>query len=825
MKGVSRNLWIIFIFIVPGMLYSQGQGNYTSSEILLRIKKLNVLGSVLYVAAHPDDENTQLISYFSSGELLNTAYFSCTRGDGGQNLIGPEIEDKLGVIRTLELLQARRVDGGTQFFSRAIDFGYSKNPEETFMFWGRDEILSDLIWVVRSFRPDVIITRFDTTAGMNHGHHTASAKLALEAFERAGDARSFPEQLDYLETWQPKKIFWNTSWWFTGRENFDKKGLFQIDVGQYNPMLGRSYTEISAEARTMHKSQGFGSSGSRGEEIEYLKQWEGPPSTSSLFDGIDLSWNRVQGGKPLTGMIDQIVNSFNIQDPAASIPQLIRVRQAISGIEDEFCRNKKLREVDDILYLCTGLFLETVSASQFIVEGDSLVFRVESINRSGNNIILKKIEILPLDIDTVLNFHLLTNKENRFVLTCPDIPELTITHPFWLVEKKYTGRFKYPNLLLTGKAFNDPPIIARYHVIIEGQDLEYDIPAVYKRNDPVAGEIYRSLVVVPPVAVDLERKVEVLINGQQKNVNVRVRANRENLSGMLRLDIDKAWKVIPSEYKVDLRNNGDDSVFTFTVIPPATETTGQFTARFIIDGREFARGMELIEYSHIPQLYLFSGSEAKLVHLNITTRGNLVGYLPGAGDAVPAGLEQLGYQVKILGVEDLKKELNPYDAIVLGVRAFNTVGDLSKYNKNLFEYVEQGGTLVVQYNTSGGMVTDDIAPYPISLSRSRVTDENAPVDIIEPDHPLLNVPNRITGKDFNGWIQERGLYFPGQWDQHFSAPLSTGDPGEKPLKGGLLVAQYGSGYYIYSSYSWFREIPEGVPGAFRILANMISLGN
>jgi hypothetical protein len=599
----------------------------------------------------------------------------------------------------------------------------------------------------------------------------------------------------------------------------------QIDVGKYNPLLGRSYTEISAEARTMHKSQGFGSSGSRGEEIEYLKQWEGPPSTSSVFDGIDFSWNRVKGGKMLTGMIEQIVNSFNIQDPAASIPQLIRVRQTISEIEDEFWRNKKLKEVDDIIYLCAGLFLETVSAKQFIVEGDSLVFRVESINRSGKNITLKKIEILPLDIDSVFNLPLIENKETRFVLTCPDIPELTITHPFWLVEKKYTGRFKYPNQIFTGKAFNDPPVDVRFHVVIEGQDLEYDIPAVYKRNDPVAGEIYRSLVVVPPVAVDLERNVEVLINGKQKKVNVSVRANRENLSGILRLNIDKAWKVSPSEYKVDLSHSGDDSIFTFTVIPPSAETTGQFTARFTMDGREFSRGMELIEYPHIPQLYLFPGSEAKLVHLNITTRGNLVGYLPGAGDEVPAGLEQLGYQVKILSVEDLKNELNPYDAIVLGVRAFNTVGELSRYNKKLFEYVEKGGTLVVQYNTSGGMVTDEIAPYPISLSRSRVTDENAPVDIIEPDHPLLNVPNRITIKDFDGWIQERGLYFPGQWDQHFSAPFSTGDPGENPLKGGLLVAQYGSGYYIYSSYSWFREIPEGVPGAFRILANMISLGN
>ena len=814
-----------FLFITSGQLiFAQVPVRHSASDIELELQKLNVLGNVLYVAAHPDDENTQLIAYLSKGKLLNTAYFACTRGDGGQNLIGPEIEYRLGVIRTLELLQARKIDGGHQFFSRAVDFGYSKNPDETFKFWNKQKILSDLVWVIREFRPDVIITRFDTVPGVTHGHHTASAILAMEAFKEAGDEGKFPGQLKYVSPWSPSRLFWNTAWWYYRRNNMDTTGLIRLDVGGYNPLIGKSYSEIAAEARSMHKSQGFGVTARRGEDIEFFKQWNGVKSTSSVFDGLNLTWSRVKGGPAIESMVKDVINSFNPLDPAASVPRLVDIRKAISGISDTFWREKKLEEIDRIIYDCTGLFLETIADKQVQVEGDSITLKVEAVNRSGSAIRLDKVSIESLNLENVENVRLVNNLDTMFTLSGIIPSALPVSEPYWLVHKHPVGSYTVNDQQLIGKPLNDPPLVVKYFLTIDGEPVTYSIPVVYKYNDPVDGEVYKTVAIAPPAVIGIKRDVEIFTNGRVKSIDLTVTANRREVIGKLSLVVNNKWKVSPQHFEVNLKKE-ESKTFTFTVEPPGGASVDFATAQLSMDNKIYDRGMESIDYPHIPEQYLFPLAEIKMVSLKVKTRGKEIGYIQGAGDDIPEGLEQLGYHVTELSGGDLKGDLNGYDAIVVGVRAYNTVDALSTGNQNLFDYVKKGGTLITQYNNNYRMVTTDVSPYPLTLSRDRITNEDSPVRIIAPDNPIVLDPNVITGEDFEGWVQERGLYFPGKWDDHFTAVISSEDPGEKPLTGGILVAKYGSGYFIYTSLSWFREIPDGVPGAYRIFANMLSLGN
>ncbi len=811
--------------LIPGILMAQKPAHHSSSDIYLEMQKLNVLGNVLYVAAHPDDENTQMITYFSKGKLVNTAYFACTRGDGGQNLLGPEIEYRLGVIRTLELLQARKIDGGRQFFSRAIDFGYSKNPTETFQFWDKDKILSDLVWVIREFRPDVIITRFDTTAGITHGHHTASAILAMEAFKKSGDPDYDSGQLKYVKPWSPSKLFWNTAWWYFRNNNIkmDTTALIRLDVGGYNPLLGQSYSEIAAEARSMHKSQGFGVTASRGDDMEYLKQWAGTPSVNNVFDGIDISWNRVKGGQVIQNMVNDLIKNFKPDDPSKSIPGLLIIRKSIENLSDPFWKEKKLKEIDQLIYDCSGLYLEAVADKQVQVEGDSIKIRVETINRSPVNISLDGIMMDHTEINKSLKISLPYNRDTLFSIKGIIPEDMPVSEPYWLVNKHGTGNYVIPNQQMAGKPWNDPPLTMKYKITVEGKSVEYSIPVIYKYNDPIHGEVYKSLTIAPPVVTDVEKDVEIF-NGGLKKISVKVISNRDKFKGTLSFDVDKKWNISPSEYDISLDKDSSRN-FTFTVTPPADESEDVMDFKITAGNKSYDRGMESINYPHIPEVYLYPLSEIKLVNLHVKIRGKMIGYLQGAGDEIPDGLEQLGYSVTELKGNDLGGDLSRFNSIVIGVRAFNTIDQLSKYNSNLFNYVRNGGTLIVQYNNNYRMVTTDVSPYPLSLSRDRITNEDSPVRIIAPDNPIMTDPNLITEKDFEGWVQERGLYFPNKWDSHFTAVISSEDPGEKPLTGGILVAKYGSGYYIYTSLSWFREIPDGVPGAYRIFANMLSLGN
>jgi len=806
-------------------LLSHEQSN--AGEIQLALQKLNVLGRVLYIAAHPDDENTNLMALWSNGSLYETAYLSITRGDGGQNLIGPELRERLGVIRTEELLAARRVDHGKQFFSRAIDFGFSKTAEETMRIWDHDKILSDVVWVVRKFRPDVIVTRFSPEDQLTHGHHTASAILAGEAFSAAGDPNRFPEQLAFVKPWRPTRLVWNTSPFFFSNRNlpFDPTGLTVLEAGGYNSLLGKAYTEIAAASLSMHKSQGVGSPPRRGARKEYFKLLEGQPMTTSLFEGIDTNWSRVANSESIATQIRQIISQFLPADPAASVPELLKLRQAMNGIKDDSWVPEKKAELDGIIAACLGLHVEASTTNEAITPGQTATIKLEAINRCNIPVTLQEIRFSlsgdSMKIDAALPSNELVTRD----LSCK-IPENTpYSQPYWLRKSGTLGAFAVDEQTLVGLPENPPDLPVEIVLQVNGQELRYIVDTKYRLVDPVAGELRRPLVIEPPVFAKVANSVLIFATNQPKSVGVHITAATGPAKGELKLAVPQGWGVYPASIPIDLKAADAGMVATFTVKPPDQDSEGTLRAVVSIDGRDYSLGRVRISYPHIGVHTLMPPAEARLVRADIREKGERIGYIPGAGDDVPESLQQIGYSVKILSESDITAEnLKQFSAVVLGVRAYNTQERIANWLPELFAYVKAGGVAVAQYNTLAELKTDQLAPYPLEISRDRVTDENAEVRILAPDHSLMTTPNKITSKDFEGWVQERGLYFPKKWDPAWTAILSSNDPKEKPLDGGLLVAKSGKGFFIYTSYSWFRQLPAGVPGAYRLVANMLSLG-
>ncbi|MBF9253963.1 PIG-L family deacetylase [Pontibacter sp. 172403-2] len=809
-------------------LQAQAPAKPSAAKVLQDLKKLNVLGSVLYVAAHPDDENTRLIAYLSNEKLYNTGYLALTRGDGGQNLIGPEIREGLGIIRTQELLQARRTDGGHQFFTRANDFGFSKNPEETFTIWDKEQVLADMVWVIRKFRPDVMITRFPPDARAGHGHHTASAILAAEAFTAAGDPKRFPEQLKYVEVWQTKRLLWNTgAWSFKSQEEFEKYGkdLLKIDVGGYNPLLGKSYGEIAAESRSMHKSQGFGSAGTRGSAIEYLQNVKGDKAEEALFENISTSWSRVKGGEKVEKLIQKAIEAYQPTAPAAVVPILVSAKKELDKLPDGYWKRVKAEELQDVIQEAMGLYIEVIAADYAATPGAPVKLQIEAINRSAVPITLQSITYTFAREDTAINQPLANNEPLKYT-TALTIPENTpYAQPYWLRKPGTVGMYAVENQQEVGMPENAPAARVAFDLQVAGQPLTLTVPVVYKRTDPVEGEVYRPFIVTPPVFVNISDKVYMFASQDPKQVQVLVKAGKDDLAGNVKLQLPQGWRAEPAAVPFNLKNKGAEQLVTFTVHPPQNQQEGTLRAVATIDGKNYSQGLNEIKYSHIPAQVTFPEATAKIVKLDLKKQGQQIGYLMGAGDEVPASLEQIGYNVTLLKDQDMRlSNLQQYDAIIMGARAYNTVDRLRFYQPVLMEYVKNGGNLIVQYNNSYGLVTPNIAPYPLTLSHDRVTVEDAEVRFLQPNHPVLNTPNKITAQDFKGWVQERGLYFPSEWSKEYQPILSSNDPDEAPLNGGLLVAPYGKGNYIYTGYAFFRELPAGVPGAYRLFANLISLG-
>jgi len=801
----------------------------TASEIYHKLEKLNFLGSALYVAAHPDDENTRLISYLANDMHAKTAYLSLTRGDGGQNLIGPEIRELLGVIRTQELLAARASDGGEQLFTRANDFGYSKHPDETLEIWNKDAVLSDVVRAIRTFKPDVIINRFNhRNPGSTHGHHTASAMLSFEAFDLVGDATKFPETAITYGSWQPKRLLFNTSWWFYGsKEKFekaDKSNLVSVETGNYYPALGLSNGEIASLSRSMHKSQGFGSTGTRGKQTEYLEFLKGefPQDTTNIFDGINTSWSRIEGGVAIGKILNPLLDSFNFQDPSTIVPQLVEAYRLLKDTKQGHWRSIKLKELEELIVACSGVFLEAVADKESINPMGAYTLKVEAINRGTNKITLSTITTASGLILSSKEIVLLSNEKENLELEVTSQNKVPST-AYWLKSKGTLGMYSAPKDLI-GLPQTPAAEQISFTLNIDNTALQILKDVVYKFNDPVDGEVYRPFNVLPKVSASIAEKVLVFADENSQKVAVHVRAGKDNIEGTLQLNTPKGW-VVSSPQLFTLERQGETSTLWFTVTPPKNQSQGYLRPLIQIGDTYYDKELINIDYDHIPYQSVLLPSKAKVVRINIEKKGQHIGYIQGAGDGVGQSLEQIGYSVTNLDVTEISAQsLKKYDAVVVGVRAYNTIAALAFAQKELNKYVQAGGTMVVQYNTSHRLVTKQVAPYALSLSRDRVTDEFAPVTILDPSHSVLNSPNKITQEDFKGWVQERGLYFPNKWAEEFTPILAMNDKGAPQTKGSLLVARYGKGHYVYTGLSFFRELPAGVAGAYRLFANIISIG-
>ncbi len=832
-----RPLFSLALLLAPGLLFGQRDLS-GAAEIKLGLDRLNTVGSVLMIAAHPDDENTAVLAYFARGRHVDTAYLSLTRGEGGQNLIGSEQGDKLGIIRTQELLAARRIDGAQQFFSRAIDFGFTKTPEETLQKWGRERILSDVVWVIRKFRPDVVLLRFSGTPRDGHGQHQTSAILGKEAFTAAADPTRFPEQLKWVKPWQARRLLWNVFAFTREQEAEAAKigGRIGIDTGDYDPLLGHSYGEIAGMSRSMHRSQGMGALERRGSMKQHFAVIAGEPATKDPFDGIDLTWNRLPGGAKVATLISRATREFQPEHPERSIAPLLEARPLVAAIDDPYAR-AKLSDLDETVALCAGLWVDAVAERAIATPGSTLKITLTAIARAQAGIQFKG----------VVWSGTATSKPapvNAAGMPLPDNEPVTkeaawtldsrqpYTQPFWLALPKQGDTYGVEAQQLIGLPENPPLLQARFTFALPGGIIEIARTVDNRFVDRVRGELRRPLAVVPPVALNAPETAIVFPNDQPKRIEIPVKATLDKQSGSVRLVAPEGWLVTPASQKFVL-GPGEQTVAAFDVTPPAAQSVLRLHAiADMQDGGEVHSGVDVIDYTHIPPQTLFPSADPQVVHANIRTLAHRIGYVMGAGDEVPQALKQIGCDVTLLSEEDVARgDLSRFDAVVTGVRAWNTRADLKANRQRFFEYVSNGGTMIVQYNVrEGGFQGGDpksleiIGPYPIKVSTDRVTVEDAPVTFPNAASPFLEYPNRLKPEDFAGWVQERGLYFANEWDPHYQSLLETHDPGEKAMLGGTLYTPYGKGAYIFTAYSWFRQLPAGVPGAYRIFANFLSAG-
>lgn len=848
----------LFAGIVTGFLMMCGfsstlsaqNTSWSSARIKHEIDKLSSAGSVLYIAAHPDDENTRLITWLANEQKVRTGYLSLTRGDGGQNLVGEEQGAYLGVIRTQELLAARRMDGGEQFFTRAVDFGYSKTANETFTKWPKDSLLKDMVWVIRNFQPDIIITRFPADERAGHGHHTASAMLAEEAFAAAADPTKFPEQLQFVPTWQAQRLFWNNSpWWdkqLTEKVAKGDSSICVFDTGGFNVLLGKSYGEIAAESRTNHKSQGFGSTPIRGEQKEYLELKKGKAFTDgNIFSGIDLTWTKYKNGQTVAALTQKIADSFNYAHPEHSIDALLQLREALTLLPSDPIVLKRIEQTENIIAACLGLYLEPASVTESAAAGDSLQLVSTVIRRTPYPVTLERIaingvtykagEILPVNINQV------------DTLTVP-VPAKASSNPYWL-EKDYDQMFDVTNPKLIGKAENNPAILVQYFLRVGDAEIVYTRGVIYKETDAVKGEIIQPLTISPAAYIQPQQDLVLFTQKPNSEVAVTIQSNTGQLNGYVFAMTSNGFTVSDG-YTISGLDAGKSQTCTFVVNGEYGQSTGVLKYYFIPgDGKRILdslrretntynaveayveqsgmglyRYLQTISYDHIPVQHILEHAEVKLVRVETTVPAMRVAYIEGAGDKVDESLRTLGLQVTTVKAADVSLEmLKNYDAVVVGVRAYNTEKEMVEKQPLLMQFVEGGGTVIVQYSTSWDAYVQQLGPYPFKVTRTRVTDEYSPVEFNLPQHPSLTFPNQLTQKDFEGWVQERGIYFAGETAPEYVMPISFKDPNESMQSGSTIICQYGKGNYVYTGISFFRELPAGVPGAYRLFVNLLSL--
>ena len=822
-----------FLFFAP-FAFAQTAPPADLATIEQNFKKLDVLGSVLYVAAHPDDENTRLLAYLAQEKHYRTGYLSLTRGDGGQNLLGSEQGELLGLIRTQELLAARKVDGAEQFFTRANDFGFSKGPDETLRIWDKEKVLGDVVWVIRKFRPDVIICRFPTTGEGGHGHHTASAILAQEAFAAAADPKRFPEQLKYVQTWQAKRLLWNT--FSFGSVNTTAPDQFKIDVGVYNPLIGKGYGEMAAESRSNHKTQGFGSARQRGQAYEYFKTILGDAPKTDLMDGVNTTWGRVKDGEAIGSEVEKIRKDFDMDHPEKSVKAMIALLDRVEKLPASYWRDQKSKELKEMVTACAGLWFEAYAAEPDYALGDQMKILSQVISRYGLDVSLNGLTVIQHAdnagittdfMDPTARYPLpITNKAipaNELQTFNNDCITGKISQPYWLESPHSIGTYTIDHDGDAGNPENLGSPVVAFDFLIEGHPITIDRKLMYKYVDPAKGEIYQPVEITPPVTANIAEKDYLFNSKQPQNVEIKLKSFTK-ASGSISIKPIAGWNISPEKFDFANKNKGDEWIVMFSVSPNNDQPkTTVLEAVVDVNGKSFSMGIQQLKYDHIPNITLFPPSQANLIDVNLKIAGKKIGYIPGAGDLMPDALKQVGYDVHILSENEiLHGDLSGYDAIVTGVRAYNVNPRLAIEQPKLLEYVKNGGNLVVQYNNNNGLVTKQIGPYPFTPVNKRVTDEDAKVTVLDKQSPVLNYPNIITQDDFNGWTQERGLYFVGDIDPNYKAPLQMNDPNEAPNNGALIVGNYGEGRFVYTSLAFFRQLPAGVPGAYRLFVNLLS---
>lgn len=820
---------IFSVFLAATGLHGQGPVR-DAADLQVLLDRLQVVGSVLYVAAHPDDENTAALAALAKGRKVRTAYLSLTRGGGGQNLIGPELDDALAAIRTQELLAARRVDGAEQFFTRAVDFGYSKSAEESLRFWGREAVLADVVRVVRRFRPDVILTRFPTDGRGGHGHHTASAQLAVEAFAAAADPKRFLEQLagGRLRPWQAKRVLFNFFRFADGPA--PPAGIIPFEVGGYDPLLGRSYAELAAEGRSQHRSQGFGVLAPRGSRVESFEHLAGDPARSDLLDGVDLTWNRVPGGAKVGELLTKARSAFRPERPEAALAPLLEALAVVTNLRDAEVAHK-VAELTEAIRCAAGLWAEAVTERPAAAPGETVPVALGLLARGAVPVHL---ESVVLQGDGSLNpaKDLAANQPWKASLSLAIPAGALPSAPSWSTGSRSFLHGELPSG--SENAAEDPPAFsARFRLRILGTDLELQVPVLHRYRDPVLGERTQPFIIQPPVLVQGPALAQLFADGRPREVAFEVSATRAAAAGRLRFTVPAGWRAEPPEWSFAFAEAGATRRLQVQIQPPARASQGELAVELDLDGhRQSAVGKQVITHPHIPTQTLFPPARLRLVRADVAVRARRVGYLMGAGDDIPQALRQLGCDVELLSDEALAgRDLSGFDALVVGIRAFNTRPALARLKDRLLAYVAQGGTEIVLYQVNGafpgtnaGLTTDSFGPAPFKIGRERVTDETSPVGLLAPQHPALASPNAIGTADFDGWVQERGLYFASSWDAAYTPLLAMADPGEKSLDGGLLVARHGKGHFVLTGLAFFRQLPDGVPGAYRLFANLLSLG-
>jgi LmbE family N-acetylglucosaminyl deacetylase len=828
----------------------------------LLLRKLDGVKRVLVIGAHPDDEDTSLLATLSRGLGVETAYLSLSRGEGGQNLIGNELDEGLGILRSGELLAARSLDGGRQFFTRAFDFGYSKTVEEALRLWPREEILADVTWVVRTFRPHVIISVFSGTSRDGHGQHQMAGLMAREAFRVAGDPEAFPEQLEAgAALWTPTKLYY--------RPRFHPQGMITeaFPIGDYDPLLGRSHFQLAMESRSQHRSQDMGSPqplGPRSANLVLLEtSFEGPlpEEEGGIFVGVDTTLmglaTTLEGGveeKVRSGILayrnalSRAREELHVLEPWRATEALLdgaaslrRVQEALGDgagelswvmaeriplVEEAAIKSAgvvvDIRLEDDLLVPgeVVGVELEVLNGGPFSLEGLTPLLEipegwgVEKVESSGD-------VLAPGEVATW-----------RYALRIPE--GAPPSRPFYMEEPRVGELYRWPqDPSVWGRAANPPLVWGGVQARLGDRGVvSVRSPALFRGVDKATGEFVEPPLVVPvlSVSVDPSSIVLPLARSGPREFTVRVRnEGRTGRSGSVTLQLPVGWEGVPASQPFHFSEAGEEASFSFTVSPPPDLRPGSYVieaqARTQV-GEQYTEEFTLVDYPHIPRGVLFTPARSRVSAFPVSVRGGIrVGYVMGSGDPGPEVLRQLGVPVELLGPEEVRTgDFHRYDAIIMGIRVYETRPDVVAANEAFLDFARDGGTLVVQYNKyefpAGGF-----APYPVEMRRphDRIADEGAGVEILKPEHPLFRTPNRITEADFRGWAQERGLYFLNGWDAAYTPLLEMTDPGEEPKKGGLLVAPLGEGLYVYTGLAFFRQFPEGVPGAIRLFANLVSL--